>query len=282
MKNTIITTAVMVTSATIMAFTFSGGSDCSVMNAAGAPAGVCGDPAGGNVTCNTSGCHTGGPSPATQTGWITSNIPVTGYLPLTTYTITATATRAGHTKFGFEVSPQNTSGVFRGILATLNTQTKLQGTGSNYITHTTTGTSGSGSKTWNFKWTAPASGSGAVTLYGAFNITNANGTSTGDTIYKSTLTVNENTTGIAENELQEKISIYPNPSNGKFQLVIGSLPFDENCNLVIYNLQGEKIYQSAITNPKSDIDLSNYGNGIYFLKIYDENKVYAAKILKQY
>ena len=156
-------------------------------NTGGAPAVHTGSPGDGNVTCTS--CHAG-PLPVVQTGWITSNIPASGYVPGSTYAITATATRSGHTKFGFEISPLNIGGTLLGSMVLTNTETQLVGS-SKYITHTATGTSGSGSKTWSFNWTAPSTGTGNVIFYGAFNVTNNNNGSSGDTIYKSTLSVSE-------------------------------------------------------------------------------------------
>ena len=155
----------------------------------GSPSAKTGSPGDGGVTCQSS-CH-GGPSPATMTGWITSNIPGGGYTPGSTYTITATITRPGHTRWGFEISPQNTSGTLLGTLIATNTsQTKLISTGK-YITHTTAGNSGSNPKSWTFDWTAPAAGTGNVTFYGAFLAADNDGSEDGDTTYVSTMIVSE-------------------------------------------------------------------------------------------
>ncbi len=62
-------------------------------------------------------------------------------------------------------------------------------------------------------------------------------------------------------------SIYPKPSNEKFQFTINDLDRAENTELEIYNRQGEKIYQSAITNLKHIIDLRSQSAGIYFMEI---------------
>lgn len=161
-------------------------------HAAGAPAGVTGSP-GDGATCAKVGCHTGAAvTPAS--GWITTNIPAAGYTPGSIYTITATATRAGHTEFGFEVSPQNSAGTFLGTLTNTSTETKLVGTGNNYVTQTSTGTTGTtGFHTWTFDWTAPSAGTGNVTFYGAFNATNSSNNALGDSIFTSTLLVKEAT-----------------------------------------------------------------------------------------
>jgi hypothetical protein len=154
----------------------------------GAPATRTGSPGDGGATCKN--CHAG-PNPTTEIGLITSNIPPDGYAPGQTYTITATVTRSGHTKFGFEISPQDLIGTKLGTLIVTNT-TEMQLVGSGkYITHKTAGTAGTGSRTWEFDWTAPVAGTGDVTFYGAFNITNAANNSAGDTTVLSTLVVSE-------------------------------------------------------------------------------------------
>jgi len=142
----------------------------------GSPAGYTGSP-GDAHHCQS--CHGG--STATVPGWITSNIPATGYVAGTVYTITATVTGTG--KKGFEVSPQNITGTQLGVLAA-GTGSKLVG-GTKYVTQSSAGST-TGTKTWNFTWTAPATGAGTVTFYGAFTVGEPN-------TKLSTLVVNEST-----------------------------------------------------------------------------------------
>lgn len=144
----------------------------------GAPTGRTGSP-GDGASCS---CHN---SPVAKTGWITSDIPTAGYTPGTTYTLTATCTNANQSKFGFEISPQNSTGTLLGtLIATNTTETKLIGSGK-YITHTSSGATGSGSKVWTFQWTAPVAGTGTVTFYGSFVGGYSN-------VFSSTLQANEN------------------------------------------------------------------------------------------
>jgi len=142
----------------------------------GSPAGYTGSP-GDSHHCQS--CHGG--STATVPGWITSNIPATGYVAGTVYTITATATGTG--KKGFEVSPQNVTGTQLGVLAA-GTGSKLVG-GTKYVTQSSAGAT-TGTKIWNFTWTAPAAGTGTVTFYGAFTVGEPN-------TKLSTMVVNEST-----------------------------------------------------------------------------------------
>ena len=178
--------------------------------------GYTGSPSDGK-TCSTSGCHTGS-SVVPKTGWITSDIPGSGYMPGSTYSFTATATVSNIKRFGFQISPQTTSGVYQGTLVVTNT-TETQIVGTKYITHRTAGTPGLGSKAWSFNWTAPTADS--VIFYGAFNATNSNGLSSGDQIHTCRLTVHRDPTsgigGITYSE--DNIQIFPNPATESVKAV---------------------------------------------------------------
>jgi hypothetical protein len=67
--------------------------------------------------------------------------------------------------------------------------------------------------------------------------------------------------GINE-QLSQKINIYPNPSNGKF--VIENA---KGCNLSIFNTFGELIYSRFVLDDNYTADLNNFGDGMYFLKL---------------
>lgn len=140
----------------------------------GAPAGYTGSPGDGH-TCTS--CHGG--SASTVSGYFTTDIPPSGYVAGATYNITVTFTGSGGK--GFELSPQNPSGTQLGTLIP-GSGSKLVG-GTKYCTHSTKQTSGTA--TWTFTWTAPAAGTGDVTFYGAFAITEG-------TTHKETVTVAEN------------------------------------------------------------------------------------------
>jgi hypothetical protein len=145
----------------------------AISNPTGAPAGNTGSPSDA-TTCAES-CHGG--SAVTQAGLITSTIPTAGYTPGSTYTITASISGSGNK--GFQVSPQNTAGT---LLGSLIAGTGSQIVGIKYVTHSSAKSSTAAS--WTFQWIAPAAGTGSVTFYGAFAITQS-------TTKKSTLVVNE-------------------------------------------------------------------------------------------
>jgi plastocyanin len=89
----------------------------------------------------------------------------------------------------------------------------------------------------------------------------------------------------------EKINIYPNPTNGKFTLQYkgsdthtGNLSGnDQQMNLEIFNILGEKIYglPGFISQTSNEIDLSSVPDGIYFIRINDRKNIYTEKLIKQ-
>jgi len=89
----------------------------------------------------------------------------------------------------------------------------------------------------------------------------------------------QNVTGIADNKLQKNFKLYPNPTNGKFQIALSELHTDRKCELEIYNVKGERIYKSPITSAKSEIDITNQKSGIYFIKFYDGLSVHTERIV---
>jgi len=98
--------------------------------------------------------------------------------------------------------------------------------------------------------------------------------------YRSSLknsTVSMNCNGIISsnlNELNEKISIYPNPSNGK--LFISSSELIKS--IKVTNIIGKEIYSNNNFNNNS-IDLINLNNGVYFIKLSTEKGTITKKII---
>lgn len=90
------------------------------------------------------------------------------------------------------------------------------------------------------------------------------------------------TASIKETKTNASISIYPNPGTGKYKIKIdiGQLSID-NYQLSIYNILGEKIYQSEIQNQKSEIDISQQPNGIYIVRVNGSKQSLNQRIIKQ-
>jgi len=257
---------------------------------AGAPIARCGsiaDP----LTC--SNCHSGGPN-TLMAGWITSDIPPYGYVPGTTYTITATATYVGRSKFGFEISPQDpiSSSSSRGTCSVTdltNTQLITGVSGKKYMTHKTAGTTGTAdSHTWSFHWTAPATGADSVIFYGAFLCTNSSNSSSGDITYKSTLTVHRDPT-IGIDEAQDgssAVSVFPNPVIDHINLNY-DVKQESQVEIKLFDLEGKMVMplysgKRQPGNYSGDYKFPfNLDNGIYLLEISSESARITKKILVQ-
>lgn len=228
----------------------------------GSPGGRTGSPGDGGATCTQ--CHGGSANP--QTGWISTNIPVTGYVPGQTYTITASGTHTGVSRFGFEVTAERAGGIKTGGFSITDAvQTKLTNN-SNAVTHTASGFSPSGSsKSWSFNWIAPASGSGMVTFYGAFNAANGNGGTSGDVIYTSTLAVNESvSTGIfaAENAAP---SVFPNPASDYVKIRWNKRATE----VVLKDLSGRTHAVASLIDGEGTMNVSQLNPGLYLLSSMD-------------
>ena len=85
------------------------------------------------------------------------------------------------------------------------------------------------------------------------------------------------TIGIDETNSNNTFSISPNPSSGKFT-IDNSKGVSE---LVITNILGEKIYKQIIDSGKTEIDLSNQPEGIYFVQVKNDAKTIARKVVIQ-
>jgi len=245
-------------------------------NGSGAPAGRTGSP---GDAANCTGCHGGSPTSAFNI--LSSNIPVNGYKAGNTYTITATITSPGITKYGFQVSPQKPNGTKVGTIVITNaTETQLIGSGK-YITHKTAGTAApSGTKTWTFNWTAPVAGTGSFSFYGAFVAADGMNNFTGDKVTLTSLSIVEDTsTGIEEKVKETDFKIYPNPSSDQIKI---SSEIVKIAQLKIYDQNGKVIQQIDEYDflQYQAIDISDFSKGIYFVNIKSTFGEVNKKIIK--
>jgi len=93
----------------------------------------------------------------------------------------------------------------------------------------------------------------------------------------------ESATSISDQLSVSAITLFPNPSNGIFQIQISGVLSTTNINLEIVGLQGQLLYADRNLEQKDlrEIDLSGFGQGIYFLKIYNGVKTYVRRMVVQ-
>ena len=153
---------------------------------------------------NCTSCHSSYSLVTSGNQWnrirMRSNIPSTGYLPDSTYTITITYAESGISKFGFQLTALDTTNAAAGTFSTADNRTSTSSTSVSgktryYIGQTTTGSArvATDSTAWSFKWKAPSTNVGKVELYTTVNATNDNSSSSGDYIYKKDFTITPST-----------------------------------------------------------------------------------------
>ena len=137
----------------------------------------------------------------TGTGSVRINGLPAVYQPGQTYNFTVTTAQSGRIRFGFQLTALDQLGKRAGTLASVDSNTKLLfeiGVGGRqYIEHTEAGTMAAvvGSRTWQLKWTAPATDIGIVRFHVAGNATNNSGVQDDDDwIYTNSTLVDSPTT----------------------------------------------------------------------------------------
>ncbi|TNE79672.1 MAG: T9SS type A sorting domain-containing protein [Bacteroidetes bacterium] len=159
----------------------------SILNQNGPGGGYTNAPGESNCTS----CHSGtlNATPANLANLtLSAGFSANGYIPDSIYTVTVSYAQAGINKFGFQITSLRTdNNAFVGIYTagTGNTKvtTTISGSSREYIQHNSSGTLGSGSRSWTFTWRAPSTNVDTISFYVAVNATNSNGTTTGDQVY---------------------------------------------------------------------------------------------------
>ena len=246
-----------------------------------------------NRTCATSGCHGGTAQNASLSTLAllvgtsdTLNIPnpTFKYTPGTQYSLTFMIT-AFTGRYGFQIVALNGSNNQAGTMTVLNSATtKINNAISRqYMGHL----SANSTKTWTFRWTAPAVGTGPVTFYYAYNTANNDGTSNGDVIYKGSSTIQEST-GSGIQDISERISdlnIFPNPVSNELGISFNLLEAS-NVSSQLYSLDGREV--NMLMNEKvsegnfaRSFNTNDLPSGIYLMKLNVGGASITKKIVKQ-
>jgi len=239
----------------------------TILYPGGSPGGYTGSPGDGK---NCTQCHNG--TATNQTGILSSNVPVAGYTPGSTYSVTVTVSGTGNK--GFEVSPQNASGMLIGSLI-IGTNTALKNANKSI---TQTMTTGVNPAAWSFQWVAPSPGMGDVTFYGAVS-------SSKSKTYLTTMIVKQNTgSSVHENGLSS-LKLYPNPVSDLMHLNF-YLEKKSDVSVSIISTDGKaqtQLMSKTLNegNHQLDFDLSDkLEPGIYFLLLNINGKKTVKKFYK--
>jgi len=187
-------------------------------------------------------------------------------------------------RYGFQLSALQTGNTNAGTLAVTNANNTVISTGVNtkYIGHKDANTTNA----WTFKWTAPATNVGNVTMYYTFVAANASNTEFGDTVYKGSLTFAADPTAGISNVTSpiSNLSVFPNPA-------VNTLNVNYTCDniasgeAVLYNLYGQTIKRNVLPSTigivNQSIDISDLPQGVYLLQVKAGEKQSTVKVAVQ-
>jgi hypothetical protein len=84
-----------------------------------------------------------------------------------------------------------------------------------------------------------------------------------------------------EKQGDQDIKIYPNPTSGQLKVEITGVDVTQKSAIYVYDLQGKLIILKSPVTGSDVIDLSNYVNGLYLMKILLGDKSSEWKIVKE-
>ena len=257
---------------------------------------------GANHACGGGGCH--GSSLSTSLGttleFDSAGIPVASYVPGASYTVKITATNATSLslpKFGFQLvsitaaSSGGSSNVQAGtwsssLPATVrNTTTSQSGLPIPVIEQSgfLTPASGTGANgtvyTETISWTAPATGTGDVMIFGTIQAVNATGNENGDRSQQaSPLTITEAVAApnaVNDLTLGNAIRLYPTVTSGvvTVQSTLTDLSYE------VYNIEGALHTRGSISGSQAEISLSG-ASGIYLIRMHSQGQSATYKVIK--
>lgn len=254
-------------------------------NSNGAPAGRTGAP--GEQTCTA--CHLG----TVQNGSAIQTLELrdpdgnlaTTYLPGVTYDVNFKVNNAAPKK-GFQLVALVVNGNTQAgsMVATSNTSILTSGT-KKYVNHKSSSTNTTTG--WDFKWTAPATNVGDVKFYVASNVSNSNGSDSGDMIYTSQHTVSYNATAsVEEIENVNQFNAFFAANTNTLNLTFNSKIAGEG-HLNVVDLSGKSVYNTKIgavktgENSQKVLLPSEIQSGIYLVHLFVNNESSVVKIMIQ-
>jgi len=94
--------------------------------------------------------------------------------------------------------------------------------------------------------------------------------------------VNCNMIGINSLENSDVVSIYPNPFTGFINIRIDGALVNNQVQFIVYNVMGEEVLSSSITNSLTTIETSNLPSGIYIYTVTSNtNIIQTGKLISQ-
>jgi hypothetical protein len=88
--------------------------------------------------------------------------------------------------------------------------------------------------------------------------------------------VNITTTGLKEEITALEVMVYPNPSNGIFNLIF---PKGQACEIVVTELSGKEVLRQRAKEASIQVNLGKAAKGLYLLKLESGGKAALRKLI---
>lgn len=254
----------------------------TIYKSSGAAANGLGDRTGSPLSSGTcASCHSGGSFAPSISLNVTDNggNPITDYVAGEEYNLSFIVNSGSGTPggYGMQATALLTDNTAAGTFSTPSSNAQVVAvSGRSYFEHNVR----SATASFTSKWTAPASGAGAITFYFIGNAVNGNGSTSGDQPSSATtLTLNE-TLSTSDFVFQKNIKLEQNPI--KDALKINLTDNYETIALELFDVSGKSVYSKTYTNVSAINESLNIPSGVYFIKLKNENNLTASlKLVKE-
>ena len=108
-------------------------------------------------------------------------------------------------------------------------------------------------------------------------------TSIGYVVGNSGRILKTTTGGVGISEIADNnntFSIYPNPTTDNLTIDLQKTSNLQNTNIYIYNIQGQLVHQQQITQLKTELNISGLTEGMYVVKVSNNENTMITKIIK--
>ncbi len=116
---------------------------------------------------------------------------------------------------------------------------------------------------FEIQWTAPAKGSGPVSIYAGGTGVNANSSESGDGGNRNAVQIDEKTASANVSSYRSGINLYPNPFSDRFCIELDPSAIQ---SISIHDFLGRPILEKSIHEAKTYLEIGSRQDGIYFVK----------------
>jgi hypothetical protein len=100
-----------------------------------------------------------------------------------------------------------------------------------------------------------------------------------DSIHQDSIIKNQ--TSDSCSTIKKSISLFPNPTQGLLELKIIGMKEGETAEYVFFSISGQEIFRRETASSLTEIDISNFAPGTYFLSVIFEKRTEGWKVVKQ-